>query len=195
MFKSRILSLLLVAALWLGGLATWIARSALRPGNVTSTAGNATLLWQTIRPGLILVGAQALLLALVGMAIIKPSAGAAAGTIGVLLVASVAFVTVNHALAAWGGNVGRLVSLLFLVLTTVSALAYSSPTLFSTLKTFSPIPPSLDALRAVLTGYSPVVPLLLLVGWTIVGLAVSGVAILRSRTVRLKDLAAAVPRV
>lgn len=188
-------SLLLVAALWLGGLATWIARKALKPTNVTSTASNGQLLLHSLVPGLALVGVQAVLLAVLGVAIIKPSAGAALGATGVLLVAAVAFVSVNHALAAWGGNIGRLVSLFLLVVTTVAALAYSSPGAFAALKPLSPVTPALEALRSVMTGHSPVVPLLLLVGWTIVSVAASGAAVVRSRTVRLKDMAAAAPRV
>jgi putative membrane protein len=141
------------------------------------------------------VGVQAVLLAVLGVAIIKPSAGAALGATGVLLVAAVAFVSVNHALAAWGGNIGRLVSLFLLVVTTVAALAYSSPGAFAALKPLSPVTPALEALRSVMTGHSPVVPLLLLVGWTIVSVAASGAAVVRSRTVRLKDMAAAAPRV
>lgn len=181
-------SLLFVAALWLGGVAMWVARRAISPSNVTSTASNAQLLWRTLAPGFGLVGLQALLLAVVGGAIIKMPLGVTLGVAAVLALAAVAFVAVNHALVAWGGQVGRLLSLVFLLVTGVSALAYSSPGVFGALRPLSPVSPALDAVRAVMTGFSPVVPLLLLVAWVLVGLSASAAAIMRSRTVRLKDL-------
>lgn len=181
-------SLLFVLALWLGGVAVWVARRAINPTNITSTAGNGRLLWRTLAPGFLLVGLQALLLAGIGGAIIRMPIGVTLGVAGVLALASVAFVSINHALVAWGGAYGRLLSLFFLLVTSVSALAYSSPGVFSSMRSLSPLSPALDAVRAVMTGFSPMVPILLLVAWSLVGLSASALAVMRSRTVRLKDL-------
>lgn len=184
-------SLLLVMALWLGGLATYVAVRAMNPRNYLSNASNGRLLWRVYAPGMGIVGTQALLLSALGAGIMGLSVPTAFGVAGVLLVAGAAFVAVNHALVAWMGNVGRLLSLFFLLITTVTAIAYSAPGIFDTLRPLSPLSPALDAVRSMMTGHSVALPLLTLVGWGLIGAIASGAAIVRSRTVRVATLMAA----
>ncbi|HVK45554.1 MAG TPA: YhgE/Pip domain-containing protein, partial [Micropruina sp.] len=96
---------------------------------------------------------------------------------------------VNHALAAWLGNVGRLIAIAFAVITTVSAVTSAVPTIFDTLRPLSPLTPALDGLRAILTDTSGAAPAVFaLLGWAVLALAASAMAVLRRRTINLTEL-------
>ena len=110
---------------------------------------------------------------------------------GALLVAGLAFTTVNHALAAWAGVWGRLVSGAMLLVTTVCALTYSAPGIFSALRPLSPLSPALDAVRAAVTWQSGALMVVTLIGWGLLGLLAGVWRIARSRTVSVKSLALA----
>jgi putative membrane protein len=101
-------------------------------------------------------------------------------------------VVINHALVAWLGGLGRLVSVAFAVLTTASALIGAAPALFATLRPFSPLTPALDAVRAIATDSSgAAIATLTLVGWLLIAFAASAVAIARRRTTTLAAVLAA----
>lgn len=183
-------SLLLVMALWIGALASYSVFRAVDPRNLTSSHGNARLLWRSVAPGLAVVATQGVALAALGAVVLGLDAPRAVGVGAVALLASAAFVAVNHALAGWFGTSGRVASLAFLVVTVVSAIASSAPGTFGMLRPLSPLSPALDAVRMVLTGQSVSVPLLGLVAWLLLAAGASYVAVVRSRTVKLAALAA-----
>ena len=183
-------SLLLVMALWIGALAAYAVFRAVDPRNLESSRGNGRLLWRSLAPGLAVAAAQAVALGVLGGRVLGLDAGRTVGVVAVSLVAAAAFVAVNHALAAWFGTKGRVASLVFLLITVVSAVAYSAPGSLSALRPLSPLSPALDAVRMMMTGHSATLPLLGLVAWLLVAVAASWVAVARSRTVKLDALAA-----
>ena len=63
----------------------------------------------------------------------------AAELAGFLVLAGMAFVLVNHSLAAWLGNVGRLIAIAFAVITTVTAVTSAVPAIFDSLRPLSPL--------------------------------------------------------
>lgn len=183
-------SLLLALALWIGAVATFSTVRAIDPRNALSSGTSLQLLGRALKPGLIVAGLQAVGLTAVAQLVMGLPVTTALGVGGVLLLAGAAFVAVAHALVAWLGTGGRLLAVFFGVATAVSAFAYSSPGLFRTLAALSPVTPALNGLRAVLTGHVPTTQLITLVGWLLVALALSGVAIVRSRTIKLDALVA-----
>jgi putative membrane protein len=185
---AAVTSLLLVLALWLGALATYGAIRPVDARNATSSAPTWHLVGRVLLPGAVIAGVQSVLLGVIGGVVLGLSLPVALGVGAVLLLAGLAFVTVNHALAAWGGAWGRLLSLVFLLVTSVSALTYSAPGIFDVLRPLSPLSPTLDAVRAILTGHSPALLVLAVVGWLIVGLGAGTYAIMRSRVVSVADL-------
>ena len=111
---------------------------------------------------------------------------------GVLILAGLTFVGINHALVAWWGGIGRLVSVLFAVVTTAAALTGAAPGVFAALRPFSPLTPALDAIRAIVTESSgAVTSTLVLVGWSILAFTFSAIAIARRRTTTLSAVLAA----
>lgn len=182
-------SLLVALALWLGALATFAVIKPLDGRLALSTAPTATLIARALLPGVIVAAAQAIVLTAIGTAVLGLALPKAAAMAGFLVLAGVAFVLVNHALAAWFGNVGRLISIAFAVITTVSALTSAVPGVFDTLRPISPLTPALDGLRAILTDASGApAAVFALAGWAVVALGASAAAVIRRRTVRLTEL-------
>ncbi len=178
-------SLLLVMALWIGALAAYAVFRAVDPRNLLSSAANGTLLWRSLVPGLGIVASQGLLLTALSVGVLGLDAPRALGVAGIALVAAAAFVAVNHALAAWFGVKGRVASLVLLLVTVVSAIAYSAPGVFDALKPLSPLTPALEAVRMMMTGHSATLPALALAAWLLAGLGASYLAVARSRTTSL----------
>ena len=186
------ISLVLVLALWLGALATYSVVKAIPAGLLNSADPTAVLIGRSLLPGLVVVGVQALVVAGLAQFGLDLSPQKWLAVTGVLLLAGATFVVINHALVAWLGGLGRLISVLFAVLTTASALVGAAPALFAALRPFSPLTPALDAIRAVVTESSgAAVSLFVLVGWLLLALVASAVAVARRRTTSLAAVLAA----
>ena len=186
------ISLVLVLALWLGALATYVVVKAIGAGLLNSAEPTAVLIGRSLLPGLVVVGVQALVVAGLAQFGLDLSWQKWLAVTGVLLLAGATFVVINHALAAWLGGLGRLVSVLFAVLTTASALVGAAPAGFAALRPFSPLTPALDAIRAVITESSgAAASTLTLVGWLLIALIASAVAVARRRTTTLAAVLAA----
>ncbi|MFP5415311.1 MAG: YhgE/Pip family protein [Actinomycetes bacterium] len=182
-------SLLLVTALWVGSLAAFAAFGGTSRRDALSRAGSGQLLARALAPGLAVVCAQAVLLASIGAAALGLTPAEGALLVGVLVVAGLAFGLVNHALAALFGLGGRVVSLAMALVTAVAATTATAPALFGALRGLSPLTPALEGVRAVVTTSEVAIPLFVLVGWGLVGAAAAMVAIGRSRTVSLAEVA------
>jgi putative membrane protein len=186
------ISLVLVLALWLGALATYSVVKAIGRGLLSSAEPTAVLIGRSLLPGVAVVGVQAVLVAALSRFGLDLSTQQWLAVTGVLLLAGVTFVVINHALVAWLGGLGRLVSVAFAVLTTASALVGATPALFAALRPFSPLTPALDAVRAIATDSSgAAIATLTLVGWLLIAFTASAVAIARRRTTTLAAVLAA----
>lgn len=187
---TALATLLLVVALWLGALASFVLIPPIDPRSVHSSAATSALYARAVAPAAKIALAQAVLLTALGSAWLQLGAGTTLG-LGLLLVASgLAFVAVNHALAAWSPLWGRLAAGVLLLLTLVPALTGAAPVL-DALRGLSPASTSLDALRELLTGRDLNATLLALVGWTIAGMLLGAVQVARSRVLPPAALARA----
>lgn len=184
-------SLLLVVALWLGAMASYAAVRAIDPRNAFASGSNAALLWQTLRPGLAIGAVHAVAMTTLGAVVVGLPVGRSLGLAGVMLLSAAAFAAVNHALTGLAGNPGRLVCLLFLLVSVVPALSSAAPGFFDGMRALSPLSPALDAVRGVMTGGSYTTQALLVVAWLVIGVTASGIAVARSRTVQINALLAA----
>ena len=184
-------SLLMVLALWIGALATYVVVRAVGSRLLGSARSSAYLVVEALLPGVIVVAVQAVAVTVIGQVALQLPFGKLLGMLGLMLVAGLAFVAVNHALVAWFGGTGRLVSVAFAVLGLATVLTSSEPAVFAVLRVFSPITPAMDAIRALLTESSGVATnLFLMVAWLIAGLAASAIAIVRNRTTSISALLA-----
>lgn len=179
-------SLLAVLALWLGALATYTVVRAVARGLLGSAESTPKLIGKALLPGLAVVGTQAVLLGAlvhIGLGLNWPKTFAVTG---VLLVAAAAFAVLNHALVALMGGFGRLMAVVFAVVTTASTVVAAAPGVLTALRPFSPLTPALDAVRAVITESSgAAASTWLVVGWMLIGLLASSIAIARKRTTTL----------
>ena len=186
------ISLVLILSLWLGALAIYAVVKAIGAGLLSSSEPTAVLIGRSLLPGAAVIAVQALLVAGLGQLGLDLSAQKWFAVAGVLLLAGLTFVVINHALVAWLGGVGRVISVLFAVLTAASALVGSAPGLFVALRPFSPLTPALDAVRAIVTESSgAVTSTLTLVGWFLMAVLASSVAVARQRTTTLSAVLSA----
>lgn len=186
---ASVASLLSVLALWLGSMATYALIKPVDPRNAASSLSTRRLVGRALLPGIGVGVVQALLVTGLTAAFLKMAPVPTVQLGGVLVLAGVAFALVNHALAAWSGLWGRLAAFAFIVLTGVTALTATAPGIFAALRPLSPMTPALDAVHALLVGRSPALLVVLLVVWALVGGLAGAWRIMRSRTVRVKDLA------
>jgi len=186
------ISLVLILSLWLGALAIYAVVKAIGAGLLSSSEPTALLIGRSLLPGAVVISVQAVLVAGLGQFGLDLSLQKWFAVAGVLVIAGLTFVVINHALVAWLGGVGRVISVAFAVLTAAAALIGSAPGVFAALRPFSPLTPALDAVRAIVTESSgAVTSTLTLVGWLLMGLLASSIAVARRRTTTLSAVLAA----
>lgn len=187
---AALAALLMVLALWAGAFATYTVLPAVRKRLALSSSPTAALVVEALRPGLLIVIVQALLVSAIGQAFVKLPAYRWLSLTVVLLLAGVAFVAVNHALTAWAKGAGRVVGIAAAVVTGATAVTSAVPGWLDAIRPLSPLSPAYDAVRAVVSGGPGVTtPVFLLIGWTLLGAIFTVAAILRARTVSPAALA------
>lgn len=181
-------SLLVALGLWLGAMVTArLGRS--ERDLLTSNLSNGALLWQSLRPGLLIGAVQALLVGTIAVFAIDVTPLQAMGVVLVSLLASVTYVTVNRALSSLLGGWGTAIAVAIAVVGVGAALTASAPGFFHGLAPMLPFDPALEALRAAMTSGSGLpVAILGSIGWMILGVAGSWLAIQRKRQLSPGDL-------
>jgi len=182
-------SLLMVLAMWLGALATYVLFKAISSRVMMSDAATPRLVARAMAPGLGIVGVQALAVAVIGQAAVQLPWQKVGLMFAFLALAAVTFVALNQALVAWFRGAGRLISVAFVVLTFASALTYAVPRFFAVARNLSPLTPALDGLRAIMTDGSALTSsTLALLGWAALGIGGALAAILRARKLSVDQL-------
>ncbi|WP_035757034.1 YhgE/Pip domain-containing protein [Granulicoccus phenolivorans] len=183
------LTLVLVLALWLGALGTYTVLQAIPSRLATSTDPNWKAVLKSLLPGLGIMATQAVALTVLASIVLDLGPGKGFATLAFLLVAGVAFVLLNHALVAWFGGWGRLIAGVLAAITAAAGLLSAVPAVFDVLTALSPLTPVLHGVRAIVTDSTGVTGFVLgTLGWLILGLAASVLAVLRRRTVNLAGL-------
>lgn len=187
-------SLMVVLALWLGALAFYTVVRAVASNALSDTTPTWRVALRTLTPGLAVIAVQALLLSALTAYLLDLSAGRALGVTAVALLGGVTFLLVNHALVAWFGGVGRLVSITMVSLTAGAGIISAVPGFFDTVTPLSPLTPILHAIRAIITGSSGLSGAIgTAVLWLILAAAASFVALWRRRTVTAEGFVASLP--
>ncbi len=181
---AALAALLMILALWAGAFATYTVLPAVRRRLALSSSPTAALVVEALRPGLLIVLAQALLVSAVGQAFVRLPAYRWLSLTVLLILAGVAFVAVNHALAAWAKGAGRIFGIAAAVVTAATALTSAVPGWLDVVRPLSPLSPAYDAVRAVVSGGPGVTtPVFTLIAWTLIGAVFTVAAIVRARTV------------
>lgn len=163
---AQLTTLVLVLGSWLGSLLVWAVARPVPPRVLASSQPSWRLAASTMLPGAAVAAAQAVLLALLGARALHLGAGRTLGLVVLLVLAGLAFSAVNHALAAWLGWGGRLVSLLLATATAAVGVVSAVPPAIATVHQASPLAPALAGVRAIAArttvGAGPVFALMVL---------------------------------
>ncbi|MGO1971401.1 MAG: YhgE/Pip family protein [Propionibacteriaceae bacterium] len=175
-------SLLLVLALWVGGLATFLVVQAVSARTVIDNRSSFRLALAGLAPAAAISVVQAVALTTLLTVILELSVAKTAGVLGFSLLAGLTFVALNHALVAWFGGVGRFVSVIIGVLTAAGSVVSAVPALFDTVSPFLPTTPALVGVRSVITdGSGTAGSVGLLVAWLVGATLASVLAVARKR--------------
>lgn len=178
-------SLLMVLALWIGALATFLVVQAVSTGTWMSSRPSWQLALLSMAPGAAVATVQAVALTVVGQVVLDLAPVRVLQLLALLLLIGFAFVGSNHALAAWLGGVGRIISITAVVLTAAGSIISAVPALFDAVRPFLPLSPALDAVRALLTdGTGLSNQVLTVVAWLLVAICASVLAVIRRRSVK-----------
>lgn len=175
-------ALLMVLALWLGALATYLVVQAVARRTLTSTRPTWQLVGHALAPGVTIGVVQAVALTIIGQIVLDLSAAKVIQVFVLLVLGAGVFGSINHALAAWFGGAGRVLSVALVTLTAASGIMSAIPRFFETLAGFSPLTPILTALKVVLTDGAGLTGAVgMSIGWLMVGTAASVAAVMRAR--------------
>lgn len=154
-----LVALLLSAGLWLAALGAYVIVRPVPSDIVTSRAPSIVLWGRTIGVPALLAAGIGAILGIIGSAVLELSAGRAFGAVALMVAAGASFVFINHALAAWLGNVGRGIAALLLVFSIALGLTSSVPGWLSAVAGISPLQNVLELVRTWLADGSGLVGL------------------------------------
>ncbi|MBG0821073.1 YhgE/Pip domain-containing protein [Planomonospora sp. ID91781] len=182
-------------ALWVGAMVVYMVLRPLNPRLLAGTAPAWRIAVGGWLPGLALGAAQAAVLAAVLRFALGLQAAHWAGTIGILLLTTAAFLAIVQAINALLGAPGRVAVLALLMLQLTSAAGTypieTSPGFFQTISPWLPMSWVVSALRRLISGGDPAVVWQacgVLTLWTALGLALSVYAVHRGRTWSMRRL-------
>lgn len=190
LFGSSSVPFLIVVALWLGGLATFLVLGAQPARALGSTRSSLSLALRAFAPAALIGAIQGVVLTASMAAVLNlsPSGWVAFGAVAAL--AGVVFAAVNQGLVAAFRGVGRFVSVVIAVVALATVVVSTVPAVLDSAFGLLPPSPALGALQAVATGSGSVLgPVVLLVVWALVGLGLTVAAIARHRVVPAGQLA------
>ncbi|MFP3713798.1 YhgE/Pip family protein [Puerhibacterium sp. TATVAM-FAB25] len=182
-----------VVALWLGALALTLVYPPVAPGALGSTRSSLRLAVRSVLAPAAVGAATGAVVGGILAGVQGLSAGGWVGTILVGALVSVCFVAVNQGLVGLLGDVGRAASILVAVLAIATGVVATVPAILVTITDVLPVGAAQDALAGLVipevggTGGAVAA----LVGWTLLGVALTVAATARRRRVRAAELVAA----
>ncbi|MEL4503314.1 ABC transporter permease [Luteococcus sp. H138] len=175
------ISMLMLLSLWIGAMGLHSTFNGISEQARRSSASSRRLLVGELGPAAVVAVLQALAVSMVGQAVLQMSPMRWLMVTGTLVLASLAFAAINHALVAFLRAFGRLIAAACAVVTGVTVLTQAHPTGMGLALGLSPVTPAVNAVRGVMTGVSFPASYLALLAWLVVGVLFSSLAILRAR--------------
>lgn len=177
-----ITTLLVVLALWLGGLAAFLVLQPVTTRVLASMKPSWRLAFEALAPAAVIGAVQALVLSVVLQRLLDLSAGTMAALVPFTVLVAVAFAAVNQALVAALGGLGRFLSVAAAVVVGAGALTGAAPAALAAVAPYLPITPALQGVRALVSDGGSVGPAVgVLVGWLLLAVSVSVLAVARRR--------------
>ena len=189
LFGGASVPFFLVVALWIGGLATFVVLGATTPRAVGSTRSSLRLALTSFMPGAFVGVVQGLIITAAMAKALDLTPGGWVAFAALAALAGVAFAAVNQGLVAAFRGTGRFVAVVVAVVGLATAVVSTVPKLLDAMAGVLPVAPARAALQGVVTGDGVAGPVVLLVVWTAVGVALTTAAVARRRVVPAGRLA------
>lgn len=176
-------ALLLVLALWVGSLVTYMVVRAVSASALTSRRSSWSIMLKGLVPGLAIAAVQALVVTGLAEWLLQLPVSRAIHLFAFALFASLVFTVLNFALAGLFNSIGRVISLIMIVVAVAARLMSGVPGPLGTAAGFMPPTPGIDGVLAIATatpGAAGAWGQLLL--WLLLGVGASIVAVAKSRS-------------
>lgn len=150
--RGAITSLVLVAGIWLAGLAAFVVVRPVPSNVVTSNASSLVLWGRTLWLPTAIVSGLGLLMGLAGSLLLSLPAGTTALVMTFMVLLGVVFALTQHALAAWWGHIGRGIALVLLAVTVALGLSSAVPPVLNHVASISPLHSGMLLVRSWIAG-------------------------------------------
>ncbi|WP_345800179.1 YhgE/Pip family protein [Microbacterium sp. AZCO] len=189
LFGASAIPLLATAALWFGGLATFVALQAVSRRALASRAPSAALAFRAFLPAAAIGALQGLLVA----GVVQIAASYDWGTWSVFaalcVVAGVAFAAVNQALVAVFGGAGRWIAALIGAFLIATGVVSTVPAVLASIASILPTAPAYNGMVSALTSTSGVgAGFAGLIIWAVLAFIATVLAVVRRRTISARAL-------
>ncbi|MFH8248913.1 YhgE/Pip family protein [Microbacterium sp. B2969] len=189
LFGASAIPLLATAALWFGGLATFVALQAVSRRSLASRAPSAVLALRAFLPAAALGALQGLLVAGVVQIAADYDWGQWSIFAVLCIAAGVAFAAVNQALVAVFGGAGRWIAALIGAFAIATGVVSTVPAALASIASILPTAPAYNGMVAALTTASGVgAGFAGLAIWGVLGFVATVLAVARRRTVSARSL-------
>ncbi|WP_309132685.1 YhgE/Pip domain-containing protein [Brevibacterium sp.] len=185
LLQGSTIALLIMLALWIGGLVTYTVLRPIPASTLLSTQSSPAVWLGGLAPGLAVGAVEAAVLAGLATWVMDVDASQAVGIVMLTFASAMVFMVLNFALVAWLGGAGRFVSVIALVLAVAGRTIGAVPEFFHTVAPLLPLTPALNGFSAISAGTTGVAAAYGgLLAWAIIGGVLSLLAIVRARTAK-----------
>ena len=179
------IALLIMLALWVGGLVTYTVLKPIPSSTLLSTKSSVAVWMRGLVPGLAVGLVQALVLAILAVTVMDIDAIQGFDLAVLTFVSAIVFMILNFALVAWFGGVGRFLSVIAVVLAVAGRTIGAVPEFFQFVAPLLPLTPAMNGFSAIAAGTSGLAAAYGgLLAWAVIGLVASLLAIVRARTTK-----------
>ncbi len=176
---------LIILAMWLGALATFVVIRPVTARAIESSRSALAMFATGIWPGLVVAAGATVLLTGIAASVLDLSTGTLVALAGFTLATAVTFTVIVYALVAAFGGAGRWLTVVLAVLGIATTLISGSPGMFQAAAAFSPLTPAANGFTAIASGGGGLgAAVAALLGWLAAGCALSAVAIQLRRRAR-----------
>ena len=179
------IALLIMLALWIGGLVTYTVLKPIPAWALLSTKSSFAVWARGLLPGLVVGVLQALVLSILAVTVMDIDAIQGFDIAVLTFVSAIVFMILNFALVAWFGGVGRFLSVIAVVLAVAGRTIGAVPQFFDFVAPILPLTPSMNGFAAIAAGTTGQAAAYGgLLAWAVIGIVMSLLAIVRARTTK-----------
>ena len=183
--QGSTIALLIMLALWVGGLVTYTVLKPIPASTLLSTRSSFAVWLRGLLPGVIVGVLQALVLSILAVTVMDIDAVQGFDIAVLTFVSAMVFMILNFALVAWFGGVGRFLSVIAVVLAVAGRTIGAVPQFFDFVAPLLPLTPAMNGFAAIAAGTTGQAAAYGgLLAWAVIGIVMSLLAIVRARSTK-----------